>query len=114
MEDLIGITVTSTVGDILPFYLYEAEVDAYPYAAYYYTPEFHATKDGVYKIDTDLTVNVYSEDFDEAFSDAEAIKAAIVSGMNGSQFRSRLTSTSKECVEGIWTITYVYHIIQLS
>ena len=114
MEDLIGTTVTSTVEDILPFYLYEAEEESYPYAAYYYTPEFHSTKDGVYKIETDLYVNVYSEDFDEAFADAEAIKAAILSDMNGSQFNSRLSSTSKECVEGIWTITYVYHIIQLS
>lgn len=114
MEDLIGKKVTSTVGDICPFYLYEAEQDTYPYAVYFYTPEFHSTKDGVYKIDTDLTLQVYSQDFDEAFALAEAIRTAILAGMNDSQFHARVSSTQKECVEGVWNVEYIYNVIQLS
>lgn len=114
MEDQIGTTVTSTVGEIVPFYLYEAEEDSYPYAAYYYTPEFHSTKDGVYKIDTDLYLSVYSNDFDEAFGLAEEIQSALIEGMNNTQFRTTLSTTSKECVEGIWNVQFKYNIIQLS
>lgn len=114
MEDQIGTTVTSTVGEIVPFYLYEAEVDTYPYATYFYTPEFHTTKDGVYKIDTDLSLRVYSNDFDEAFDLAEDIRTALIAGMNDTQFRTSLSTTSKECVEGIWNVQYTYRIIQIS
>ena len=114
MEDQIGTTVTSTVGEIVPFYLYEAEVDTYPYAAYYYNPEFHSTKDGVYKIDTDLYLSVYSNDFDEAFDIAEDIREALIAGMNDTQFLTTLSTTSKECVEGIWNVRYTYHINQIS
>ena len=114
MEDQIGTTITSTVGNTVPFYLYEAEVEEYPYATYDYVPEFASTKDGVYKITADVSVRVYSMDFDEAYTDAEAIRTAVLSGMNSSQFRTTLSSTSKECVEGIWDILYVYRIIQLS
>jgi len=117
MEDLIGTTVTSTVAAIenltLPFYLYEAEEDSYPYAVYYYTPEYHSTKDGVYKIATDLTLQVYSQDFDEAFSLAQTIETALIQGMNDTHFRTRLSTTSKECVEGIWNVQFVYNIIQI-
>ncbi|MBR4756661.1 MAG: hypothetical protein IK076_06955 [Bacteroidales bacterium] len=114
MEDLIGTSVTTAVGTTLPFYLYEAEQDTYPYATYDYTPEFVSTKDGVYKIQTDLNLRVYSDDADEALTDAESVRSAIMTAMNTSQFRTTLSSTSKECVEGIWSILYVYHIIQLS
>ena len=114
MEDLIGKTITSTVGDIVPFYLYEAEVDNYPYAVYFYTPEFFTTKDGVYKIAADVTLQVYSQDFDEAFDLVEDIKTELIEGMNDGSFRTRLTSTSKECVEGVWCVQYVYNVIQLA
>lgn len=114
MEDQIGTTVTSTVGGIVPFYLYEAEVDSYPYAVYYYTPEFFSTKDGIYKIATDMTISVYSQDFDEAFGLAEDIQSALIAGMNDTQFRTTLSTTTKECIEGIWNVEFVYNIIQLS
>ena len=117
MEDLIGKTITSTLaateGLTVPFYLYEAEQDTYPYAVYYYTPEFHSTKDGVYKISADVTLQVYSQDFDEAYALAEQIRTALEQGMNTSRFRTRMSATSKECVEGVWNVEYVYNIIQL-
>jgi len=113
MEDLIGKTITSTVGNLIPFYLYEAEQETYPYAVYYYTPDFYSTKDGVYKISADVTLQVYSQDFDEAYSYAEQIRTALEQGMNTSRFRTRMSATSKECVEGVWNVEYVYNIIQL-
>lgn len=118
MEDLIGTTITSTIDSIigfgLPFYLYEAESDTYPYAVYFYTPEYFSTKDGVYKIAADVTIQVYSMDFDEAFGKAQTIETALLAGMNTAQFRTRLSSTSKECVEGIWNVEFVYNIIQIA
>ena len=118
MEDLIGTTITSTVNGIagfgLPFYLYEAEVDTYPYAVYFYTPDFFSTKDGVYKIAADVTVQVYSQDFDEAWNKAQTIETALLAGMNTAQFRTRLSTTSKECVEGIWNVEFIYNIIQIA
>ena len=113
MEDLIGKTITSTVGDIVPFYLYEAEQETYPYGVYYYTPDYYSTKDGVYKITGDVTLQVYSQDFDEAYALAEQIRTALEQGMNTSQFRTRMSSTSKECVEGVWNVEYVYNITQM-
>jgi hypothetical protein len=118
MEDLIGTTITSTVNGIagfnLPFYLYEAEEDTYPYAVYFYTPDFFSTKDGVYKIAADVTVQVYSQDFDEAWNKAQTIETALLAGMNTAQFRTRLSTTSKECVEGIWNVEFIYNIIQIA
>lgn len=117
MEDLIGTTITSTIDSIigfgLPFYLYEAESDTYPYAVYFYTPEYFSTKDGVYKIAADVTIQVYSMDFDEAFGKAQTIETALLAGMNTAHFRTRLSSTSKECVEEIWNVEFVYSIIQI-
>lgn len=118
MEDLIGTTITSTVNGIagfgLPFYLYEAEEDTCPYAVYFYTPDFFSTKDGVYKIAADVTVQVYSQDFDEAWNKAQTIETALLAGMNTAQFRTRLSTTSKECVEGIWNVEFIYNIIQIA
>ena len=113
MEDSIGKALTATVGDITPVYLYEAETEDYPYAVYYYTPEFFSTKDGVYKIAADVTLQVYSGDFDEAYALAGEIREAILSGMNGNAFMSRVSTVSKECVEGIWNIETVYKITQI-
>ena len=114
MEDQIGQAVESVVGSILPFFLYEAEVDDYPYAVYYYTPEYSSTKDGVYKIATDLTLQVFSNDSDEALDKAETVRTALLEGMNSGKFYTKMSTTSKECVEGVWKIENVFRIIQIS
>lgn len=114
MVDMIGKTVVETVGDIVPLYLYEAEEDNYPYAVYLYTPEYSSTKDGVYKIATNLTLQVYSEDFDEAWAKSEAVKAAVMEEMNSGKFFTRISTVTKECVERVWKIETIYRIIQIS
>lgn len=114
MEDQIGQAVESVVGGILPFYLYEAEVDDYPYAVYFYTPEYFSTKDGVYKIETNLTLQVFSNDSDEAIENAETVRIALLAGMNSTKFYTKMSTTSKECIEGIWKIENVFRIIQIS
>ena len=113
MEDSIGKALTATVGEITPIYLYEAETEDYPYAVYYYTPEFFSTKDGVYKIAADVTLQVYSDDFDGAYAMAGEIREALLEGMNGNAFRTQVSTVSKECVEGIWNIETVYKITQI-
>lgn len=114
MEDQIGKAVESVVGNIIPFFLYEAEVDDYPYAVYFYTPEFFSTKDGVYKIATNLTLQVFSDDSDEALEKADTIRTALLAGMNTGKFYTKMSTTSKECVEGVWKIENVFRIIQIS
>lgn len=113
MEDSIGKALTATLAEVTPIWLYEAETDTYPYAVYFYTPEYFTTKDGVYKIQADVTVQAYSEDADEAIDLAEDIQEALLPGMNTSVFRTRLVTTTKECVEGIWNIEHVYNITQI-
>lgn len=113
MEESIGKALTAAVGEITPLYLYEAETEEYPYAVYYYTPEFFSTKDGVYKIEADVTVQVYSDDFDEAYALSGQIRDAALSGMNGNAFMTRVSTSTKECVEGIWNIETVYKIKQI-
>lgn len=114
MVDQIGIALKSVASDIIPFYLYEAEEDNYPYAVYFYTPEFFSTKDGVYKIATNLTVQVYSNDSDDALEKSDALRSAILTRMNTGKFFTRLSTTSKECVERVWKIETVFRIIQIS
>ena len=113
MEDCIGKALTATVSGISPVYLYEAETDEYPYAVYYYTPEFSSTKDGVYKIAADVTLQVYSDSFDEAYALAGEIREALLSGMNGAAFMTRVSTMTRECVEGVWNIETVYKITQI-
>lgn len=110
MEDKIGIIVTSTVGGICPLYLYEAETAEYPYAVYSYVPEFRSTKDGVYRITADLTMDIYSDDFDEAHALALEVRDALVA--LGGVFRCREISNSMECVEGVWDIRWTYRVDQ--
>lgn len=114
MEDKIGKTITSVAGEILPLYRYEASEDGYPYGVFFYSPEYYSSKDGVYKLEADVTVQVYSQDFDDALAKDGAIRAAIISGMNSGEFRSRVSTSSRECVEGVWNIETVYKITQLS
>lgn len=114
MEDQIGKSVVEAVKDILPFFLSEAESDEYPYGVYFYTPEYSSTKDGIYKIATDMTVQIYSDDFDVAWSKSEAVKTAIMAEMNSGKFFTRISSTSKTCVERVWNIETIYRIIQIS
>lgn len=112
MEERIGKKITETVGDAIPLYLYEGESDAYPYAVYLYEPEYHRTKDGVYKITADVTVQVYSNDFDEALEAADSIRDLLDAGMNGNGFSCDLQTTRKECEEDVWDIEAVYRINQ--
>lgn len=114
MVDMIGQAVVAAVGDIIPFFLYEAEEDDYPYAVYFYTPEYSSTKDGVYKIATDLTLQVYSEDFDEAWQKSEEVKSAVMEGLNSGKFYTRISTVTKDCVERVWKIETIYRIIQIS
>ena len=112
MEDRIGKKITETVGNLIPLYLYEAEADEYPYAVYLYQPEWHRTKDGIYKITADVTIQVYSKNFDEAIDVADSIRELLEAGMNGNGFACDLQTASKECVEDVWDIEATYRITQ--
>lgn len=113
MTESIGTHLTSICEEIVPFYLSEAETEAYPYAVYEQTVQAFRTKDGVYKYTTDSYIRIYSNDFDEAQAKADLVCGALDSQSDG-QYVIRHRSTSKDCVEGVWVIELLYFVKQTS
>jgi len=112
MNESIGAKLTSIVGAILPTFYSEAETESYPYAAYDQNLQYHRTKDGVYKISSDLKLVIVSNDFDEADRCREEVLAAIEAGMRDDQYQAELQTVNKDCVEGVWAIEMNYRINQ--
>lgn len=104
--------LVTRVGNIVPFYLSEAEEDNYPYAVYEMTVTEFRTKDGVYKIVAEPRIRVYDKVFDTADAKASAIRAAVE--VPSAQYIVQFQSQEKSCVEGVWCIELVYYVKQLS
>lgn len=111
-ENNIGKKLVEVIGDIVPVSLYEAETESYPYAVYEMQPEYHRTKDGVYKITADVPVTVYGKVYATARDAAEAAGKAVLEGMNGDGFRATLSSTDERCVEGVWQLELRFAVTQ--
>jgi len=111
MTDRIGIKLTDLLETVLPFNLSEAEADSYPYAVYYYTPTTNYTKDGAYKIQAEVTIQIYSKSFDEGYDLAGDVKEALEEGMTG-EFAASLRTEASNCSEGVWEIDLDYIINQ--
>lgn len=101
-EDRIGRTLVAAVKPVVPLSLYEAETGAYPYAVYEHSPEYHRTKDGVYKIVSSVPVTVYGKSYADTRPLADRVEAAALEAMNGGAFRAVTVSRADTCVEGIW------------
>ena len=102
MDDRIGRTLVAAVKAVVPISLYEAETDVYPYAVYEHSPDYFRTKDGVYKIVSNLPVRVYGKRFADTRPLADKVEAAVLAAMNDGTFRTFTASRSDTCVEGIW------------
>ena len=111
MTESIGTKLTTLCEGIVPFYLSEAETEAYPYAVYNQTVQAFRTKDGVYKYTAESVIRVYSKDFDEANTKAEAIMAAL-DGNSDSAYVISFLRQAKECEEDVWHIELVYYVKQ--
>ena len=111
MTESIGTKLTTLCGEIVPFYLSEAETKAYPYAVYNQTVQAFSTKEGVYKYVAESTIRVYSKDFDEAQTKADAIVAAL-DGNTDTDYLIKFLRRSKECDEDVWSIELVYYVKQ--
>lgn len=118
MIESIGEMLTNVCKNIVPFFLSEAQTESYPYAVYEYTPQEFRTKDGIYKITTDVYIHVYSVDVHEAEAKAAAIRSALESycdsAYNNGQYILRLQATSETCTEGVWQIELQYFVKQTS
>lgn len=112
MIESIGTKLTSIVGAILPTFYSEAETETYPYAAYDQVLQYHRTKDGVYKISSDLKLIIVSNDFDEADRCRGEVLEAIEIGMKDDQYQAELQTVNKDCMEGVWVIEMNYRINQ--
>lgn len=113
MTESIGVKLTALCGDIVPFYLAEAETEAYPYAVYEQTTQEFRTKEGVYKITADSYIRIYSKSFDEAQAKADLVRAALDNNPDG-QYVIRHRTTNKDCVEDVWVIELLYFVKQTS
>ncbi len=113
MTESIGVKLTALCGDIVPFYLAEAETEAYPYAVYEQTTQEFRTKEGVYKITADSYIRIYSKSFDEAQAKADLVRAALDNNPDG-QYVIRHRTTNKDCVEDVWVIELLYYVKQTS
>ena len=111
MTESIGTKLTTLCEGIVPFYLSEAETKAYPYAVYSQTVEAFSTKDGVYKYVAESVIRVYSKDFDEAQTKADAVVAAL-DGNTDTAYHIKFLRKSKECDEDVWHIELVYYVKQ--
>lgn len=111
-EDKIGKVLVAAVKGIVPISLYEAETDAYPYAVYEHSPEYFRTKDGIYKIVSNVPVTVYGKRFADTRLLADKLEEAVLSAMNDGTFRTFTVSRSDTCVEGIWRSEVRFQITQ--
>lgn len=93
--------------------LSEDEKKGYPFVTYEMTSNPVRDKDGVCKFVGETYVRVVSDKFDEADDLRVVVEAAIEEGMGyGVQYCSRLISTDKDCVNGVWTIELYYSLAQ--
>lgn len=113
MTESIGIKLTTLCGGLLPFYLSEAEVKQYPYAAYEQTVQEFRTKDGVYKITADCYIRVYSEDADQAMDKADAIRSVLDNDADP-KYVIRFQSSNTTCLDNVWTVELQYFVKQTS
>lgn len=114
MTETIGEQITSLCTDLVPTFYSEAETESYPYMVYDQVVTEHRTKDGVYKLTSEVELKVVSNDFDEADDAASAVADCIDSFMNEDPYTARKGMVSKDCVEQIWTIQMNYTITQKS
>lgn len=111
-DDRIGKAVVAAVKEVVPVSLYEAETGVYPYAVYEHSPEYFRTKDGVYKIVSNVPVTVYGKRFEDTRPLADKLEEAVLSVMNNGTFRTFTVSRSDTCVEGIWRSELRFQITQ--
>lgn len=112
IREEIGAKLTALVSPIVPLYYSEAQSTDYPYAVYEQNVSPTYTKDGIGLLTSACTVRIYSPDFDEADRLSDEVQAAIATEMNDSQFYTRCTLVSKDCLEDIWIIELDYTIKQ--
>lgn len=112
MKDSLRDKLVYVCRDICRLVLSEDEQKSYPYAVYDMTSEARSDKDGVYAYSAETKIRIVSDDPDEVDTTADAVRAAIESGMRDSVFFSRLVNSAKECVEGVWTVEMNYTLKQ--
>ena len=112
MTEQIEKALIAAIGDIAPVFLDEAEIGEYPFATYDIVVTPHYTKDGVYKLVADVRLYCIADNFDEAHTISESIKAAVLASMSGGQFLAREVNETPKCYEGIWDVETNYQITQ--
>lgn len=113
MRDRIGIEFTHRVAPIVPLSLVEAETESYPYAVYNIDTTPVWTKDGVDHLNASVSLDIVSDDFDQANDISEAVAQTMEPDNQEGAISAKLLDTSVNCYEGIWIITQNYRIKQL-
>ena len=112
MTESIGSKIVSTIGEIIPVYLDEAEHEDYPFATYDMTVTPRYNKDGIYRYVAEVKLYIVSNLFSDVDSKATSVITAIKNGMNDGQYVAVETPRMSNCYEGIWAKEIDYTIIQ--
>ena len=92
--------------------LSEAETEEYPYVVFDITSSPLRDKAGVWGFSGDTKIRIVGDDIFNVEPLLDDIEDAISSEMSDGVFSSKLIDTSKECVDGIWTIELNYTLKQ--
>lgn len=112
MTNKIDIQLTEILSEVIPIMRDEAASDEFPYAVYSLELQDRWTKTGVTKIFGTLYVSVYATDYSTMQTDAAAVISAIETGMQNTEFRTRITKQNTECEDGIWASYIEYAVAQ--
>lgn len=112
MTDNLGIDLTVVLADIVPLYFAEAETNVYPFCVYRRVIREVRDKDGVCAIRSELTLEVVSDDYEEAKAKAAAVRGAVE--VLGDDYRVAFQSCEPSCVEGVWDFIIDYNINQIN
>lgn len=112
MTDDLGKDLTTAVGNNVPLFFGEAEVDDYPFCVYNRVIREQRTKDGIAAIMSELSLEVVSDTYEVAKSLADIVRSA-VDGL-GPKYVIAYLSTEPVCVSGVWDIRLEYNIKQIS
>lgn len=113
ISETIGTQLVTLLTGVVDIVLSEDQTETYPYAVYKQTVQPITDKMAVIGYESDMTIYVYSKDFDEAYQIMGNVKDAIASGMSGDGYTAFLQTEEKACLDEVWEIASNYRIIQI-
>lgn len=113
ITDTLGVALKTALASIVSLYYLEAETNVYPYAWYDREITEHRTKDGLYKIQSAVSINIVSKSYAELKQLTSAVRAA-VAGIDQNKFTVKFLTSDASCIDDVWTNVLTYNIYQIA